>query len=363
MATTTKPQISLDTILRGIFFGLKDCANIIASPIWGYLCDRQNLAVVGIALELSGVAFASQELSGVVDATREAFHAGYSNNPSTHGLVATSPPVLPVVADIWSSLSSARRILSGAQICYYCRSYRFLGIHAREWISPAVATYIIQQLVEVPANSKMFFYVDWYIMPVMNPDGYEYAHVYNRLWRNTRSMTSSLSCRGVDPNQNSGFKWGGLGTSKIPCSNIYKGTKAFSEPETLATSNFILGKANEIKLYLTLHSYGQSALIPWGYDVAYPNNYNDMLALAKNAVSKFIKYKFWVGNLATLYYRAAGGSGDWAKSIGIKYSYTFELADTGTYGFLLSASNILPVAQDFFLALGVFATKVATMKI
>ena len=57
------------------------------------------------------------------------------------------------------------------QKCYYCRSYLFLGIHAREWISPAVATYIIQQLVEVPANSKMFFDVDWYIMPVMNPDG------------------------------------------------------------------------------------------------------------------------------------------------------------------------------------------------
>jgi hypothetical protein len=51
------------------------------------------------------------------------------------------------------------------------------------------------------------------------------------------------------------------------------------------------------------------------------------------------------------------------EQLQILYSYTFELADTGTYGFLLSASNILPVAQDFFLALGVFATKVATMKI
>jgi hypothetical protein len=59
-------------------------------------------------------------------------------------------------------------------------------------------------------------------------------------------------------------------------------------------------------LYLTLHNYGQSALIPWGYDVAYPNDYNDMLALAKSAVSKFSKYKFSVGNLAALYYRAAG---------------------------------------------------------
>lgn len=47
----------------------------------------------------------------------------------------------------------------------------YKGIHAREWISPATATYIIQQLVEVPANAKLLEKVNWYIMPVMNPDG------------------------------------------------------------------------------------------------------------------------------------------------------------------------------------------------
>ncbi|XP_046643400.1 carboxypeptidase B-like [Daphnia pulicaria] len=234
------------------------------------------------------------------------------------------------------------------------------GIHAREWIAPAVASYFIQQLVEVPANAKLLTNVDWYIMPVVNPDGYEYTFVTDRLWRKTRSLTSSSSCRGVDPNRNFGYKWGGLGTSTNPCSDIYKGTKAFSEPETNATSNFILGKANQIKLYLTLHSYGQYALIPWGYDVAYPPDYNDMLALANKAVSKFVKYKFSVGNSAALLYAAAGGSDDWAKSIGIKYSYTFELADTDTYGFILPASEILPVSHDFFPALDVFAKQVAT---
>lgn len=45
------------------------------------------------------------------------------------------------------------------------------GIHAREWISPAVATYIIRQLVEVRENQNLLSDVDWYIMPVMNPDG------------------------------------------------------------------------------------------------------------------------------------------------------------------------------------------------
>ncbi|XP_045029866.1 carboxypeptidase B-like isoform X2 [Daphnia magna] len=234
------------------------------------------------------------------------------------------------------------------------------GIHAREWISPAVATYIIQQLVEVPANAKLLSNVDWYIMPVVNPDGYEYTHTKDRMWRKTRSVSSTSSCRGADPNRNFGYKWGGLGASTNPCDDTYRGTTAFSEPETLATSNFIMGKSSQIKLYLTLHSYGQFGLLPYGYDVVYPSDYNDVLALVNNAASRFVNYRYTVGNTAALLYAASGGSADWAKSIGIKYSYTFELPDRGTNAFTLPASEILPVCQDFFPALDVFATKVAT---
>ncbi|PSN39518.1 hypothetical protein C0J52_24345 [Blattella germanica] len=51
------------------------------------------------------------------------------------------------------------------------------GIHAREWIAPAMALYIIQQLVENnAANSALTNGLDWYILPVLNPDGYEYSH-------------------------------------------------------------------------------------------------------------------------------------------------------------------------------------------
>ncbi|KAK4007903.1 hypothetical protein OUZ56_013063 [Daphnia magna] len=224
-----------------------------------------------------------------------------------------------------------------------------IGFHAREWISPAVTTCIIQQLVEVPANAKLLSNVDWSIMPVVNPDGYEFSHTRDRLWRKTRSMTTNPACRGVDPNRNFGYKWGGMGASTNPCEETYRGTKAFSEPETLATSNFILSKKNQIRLYLTLHSFGQVALIPYGYDVVYAPDHNDLLALANDATSKFVEYTYEIG-----------GSDDWAKSIGIKYSYTFELPAKGTYDFLLPASDILPVCEDFFPAFDVFAAKVAT---
>ena len=48
---------------------------------------------------------------------------------------------------------------------------------------------------------------------------------------------------------------------------------------------------------------------------------------------------------------ASGGTIDWTYKQGIKYSYTFELRDTGNYGFLLPANQIIPTAQETWPAL------------
>lgn len=50
------------------------------------------------------------------------------------------------------------------------------AIHAREWIAPSAVLYILQQLVEDPENRYLIEEVDWYILPVLNPDGYEFSH-------------------------------------------------------------------------------------------------------------------------------------------------------------------------------------------
>lgn len=50
------------------------------------------------------------------------------------------------------------------------------GIHAREWLAPAMGTYIIHQLVEILENRRLLDKVDWHVLPVVNPDGYEYSH-------------------------------------------------------------------------------------------------------------------------------------------------------------------------------------------
>lgn len=55
---------------------------------------------------------------------------------------------------------------------------------------------------------------------------------------------------------------------------------------------------------------------------------------------------------------AAGGSDDWAYDLGVKYSYTFELRDTGYYGFLLPASQIEPTCKETMLAVKYIAAHV-----
>lgn len=52
------------------------------------------------------------------------------------------------------------------------------GIHAREWISPATVTYLINEiLTSTNANVReLADRHDWYIFPVFNPDGYVFTH-------------------------------------------------------------------------------------------------------------------------------------------------------------------------------------------
>ncbi len=49
--------------------------------------------------------------------------------------------------------------------------------------------------------------------------------------------------------------------------------------------------------------------------------------------------------------QASGASVDWAYLRGIKYSFAFELRDTGEYGFLLPADQIVSTARETWFAL------------
>ncbi|XP_026827132.1 carboxypeptidase B isoform X2 [Ooceraea biroi] len=265
------------------------------------------------------------------------------------------------------------------------------GMHGREWISTAVATYILNQLVERNSTySKLLDMSDWMILPVANPDGYEYSHIGDRFWRKTRSnhaesQTDSrytpsnflqfvthytrwlwTKCEGVDPNRNFAYHWGEEnegGASSDPCHETYSGPFAFSEPETKAMADYILANKQHIRMYLTLHSYSQMWLVPWGHTHTKPPDYSDMMSAAKkaiNAIAKIHGTHYQFGPVADLMYPTSGTSDDWAKGVaGIKYAYTVELRDRGTYGFLLPATQIVPTAREIWAGIRAIARLVA----
>lgn len=134
-----------------------------------------------------------------------------------------------------------------------------VAIHAREWIATGIATYIINELVtRFHAYADLLAGIDFYIMPIINPDGYDYTHTTDRMWRKTRSdHDSPLGCKGVDANRNFGYEYGGPGSSTDKCAETYRGPEAYSEPETDAIVKF-LDTINKTRrdAFVSLHSYG-----------------------------------------------------------------------------------------------------------
>ncbi len=75
------------------------------------------------------------------------------------------------------------------------------------------------------------------------------------------------------------WTFSGEGTSDDPCSENFHGWSPFSEPETKAMSSYLLGLKDQLEIYLTLHSYGQYWLTPWGFTYQVPPDYEDMVSI------------------------------------------------------------------------------------
>ncbi|XP_008846270.1 carboxypeptidase B [Nannospalax galili] len=231
------------------------------------------------------------------------------------------------------------------------------GFHAREWISPAFCQWFVREAVRTYGTesqmTELLNELDFYVLPVLNIDGYVYTWTKSRMWRKTRSTRAGNSCVGVDPNRNFNAGWCEAGASRSPCSDTYCGPAAESEKETKALADFIRNNLSSIKAYLTIHSYSQLILYPYSYDYKLPKNHEELDTLAKGAAKELATLygtKYTYGPGATTIYPAAGGSDDWAYDQGVKYSFTFELRDTGYYGFLLPESQIKATCEETMLA-------------
>jgi murein tripeptide amidase MpaA len=167
--------------------------------------------------------------------------------------------------------------------------------HAREWGGADICVYFAADLLEaytagtgLAYGGKAFSsftvrriveHLNVIVFPCVNPDGRAFDQQHDILWRKNRNPAESSGDPqrvGVDLNRNHSFLWDfktkfnplanpGTLASDDPASDIYHGSAANSEPETLNV-HWLLDTYRFTKWLLDIHSYWGDVLYPWGDD-------------------------------------------------------------------------------------------------
>ncbi|MEO6490950.1 MAG: M14 family metallopeptidase, partial [Ferruginibacter sp.] len=195
--------------------------------------------------------------------------------------------------------------------------------HAREAIGGTSLVFFMQYLAENYALDQRVTDLvntrELFIIPCLNPDGYEYNRITNPAgggsWRKNRRLNTGGSY-GVDLNRNWGIDWANCVGATSSCgsatqsSDTYWGTSSFSEPETNALKAFIT--SHHFVLGIDQHCYGQYYSLPFGrpslhtLSVVDQNFYNYTAAL----MGKYNCNR--AGNSPqSVGYEVAGGMKDW----------------------------------------------------
>ncbi len=214
--------------------------------------------------------------------------------------------------------------------------------------------YLLENYETNPAIQYMVDHTELYFVPCVNPDGYIYnvTSFQNSepfLWRKNRRDNGDGTF-GVDLNRNYDYEWGydDSGSSPDSEANTYRGTAAFSEPETRAIRKFC--NDHEFRVCLNNHTYGNALLYPWNYleDVTPADP-------AFSVISKALKEEnnFLVGTVDEIKnYTVNGNADDWMFGEMISkpsiYAFTPEIGP-GQYGFYPPESEITNLCKSVLL--------------
>lgn len=234
--------------------------------------------------------------------------------------------------------------------------------HAREWMSMEVPLHLADELIhnydKDPAIKNRVDNAEIWIMPSVNPDGYEYSRTEDSWWRKNRDPITNTECPsdakscptsagantpvaiGVDINRNywdgnpdhfklyrpDGDKPCNTGddagvVSDDPESDTYRGPHGGSEPEVQAMMGFEYSRSN-IKGIIDHHGYGEMLLRPWGGTETPPDNiaaYDEVGKRMQAAQSNPYRYM-----PAIDLYPTTGTSTDMHQANG-KLAFTIEL--------------------------------------
>jgi murein tripeptide amidase MpaA len=171
------------------------------------------------------------------------------------------------------------------------------GVHAREWGGPDILINFATDMLRAYQAGKGLKYgkksfgadeirqivdtVNVVVFPCVNPDGVEFSHNHNHMWRKNRNPASAKPKKpdtvGVDINRNYDFLWDFKKyfspaavkddsiSSDDPAAETFHGTKPFSEPET-RNVKWLMEKYPKLALFMDVHSFSGDVLYTWGID-------------------------------------------------------------------------------------------------
>jgi hypothetical protein len=240
--------------------------------------------------------------------------------------------------------------------------FMLANIHAREITTAEIAMRLADHLLQnYGRDANITWLVDWHeiwIIPTANPDGHWLVELgsqesygdwpfYQRKNSNIDAdMDGFADCPvwppaiswqyGVDLNRNHDVAWGPPGSSDDPCGQTYRGPEPVSELEVAALQSLVqaliadqrgpglsdVASPNTSGLLLTLHSYSDLVLRPWGYSAVAAPNESGLKAIG-DKLALYNGYQSCQGG--TCLYAANGTTDDWAYGeLGIP-AFTFEI--------------------------------------
>lgn len=264
--------------------------------------------------------------------------------------------------------------------------------HAREWVSMEVPLLTAKSMLENydndPAMKNRVDRAETWIVPLVNPDGYEYSRLKSFWWRKNRHPITETACDieqechlsnlpggvgtsrrsdeeilgyGVDLNRNyydgnpenmylyraegdtPCSTWDDKGASDRLSSDTYRGPRGGMEKEIKPLIDLEVNNRN-IKAAIDFHSYGRMILYPWGYDYKQVENEEQYKGIAEN-MSRIISesdeenVRYRPMQSVDLY-PARGSSEDFQKANDI-LGFTIELGRS----FAPSESDIEPISR------------------
>jgi hypothetical protein len=228
------------------------------------------------------------------------------------------------------------------------------AIHARELTTAETVTRFAEQLVAGYGKDAeatwLLDYNEIHLLPQANPDGRKRAELNaegpavnpNALWR--KNVNDTLC---VDLNRNHSFRWNGcesdfggwsLCSSEDPCSLTYRGTAPGSEPETQAIEAYLrslfldrrdpgnedAAPADTQGVVISLHSYSELVLFPWGWRPTPAPNDAELRTLGRK-FGYFTNYQVCQSGEPGCIYQTDGSTDDFSYGeLGVA-SYTFEM--------------------------------------